>query len=627
MSKFLQTLLIGLWCTQLTQAQTQVADTLELEAITVTASKIPISLRQTTKPVIIIDKLIISRSVGKSLSQILDEQTGIVVNGANSNPGLNKSLYVQGAASKYTLFLIDGLAVQDPNGLGGASDLRNFSLDNIERIEIVKGSMSTLYGSDAIAGVVNIITKKPQSETAKVLGNASYGAYNTYNTGVGMNGSMIGGSYSINFNREVSDGTSEAKDSTNTGNFDDDGFERNSLNVETTVHPIKGLSITPILNYSGFDGNYDDGSFTDASNTYKSHLLNSGIRINYENGAFAVHAGYNFTGIDYSFTSAFGTNEYDGDLQNFDAFSSYSFTSNIKLLAGFNYQHLKIGGEQNTVKNPNSDIYSPYFTTILTDVNGFSAEAGIRFNNHSEFGNTTTYSISSSYSVLDLAKVVASYGTGFRAPSLLELFGPFGANPNLDPETSSYFNIGAESYLLNNQLKIGINYFNRSIEDVIVYTTTFVNQDKQNDSGIEATIDFIINPKITVRGNYNYLTGETSSIDFDGNPTRTEFLIRRPEHSFGLGIVTNPIPELTISLNASHLGERKDLFFDATTFTTSQVYLDAYLLLNLYAEYQLLNKLFTIFVDGRNLTDTVYTEVYGYSTLGFNSKLGFRFNF
>jgi vitamin B12 transporter len=91
-----------------------------------------------------------------------------------------------------------------------------------------------------------------------------------------------------------------------------------------------------------------------------------------------------------------------------------------------------------------------------------------------------------------------------------------------------------------------------------------------------------------------------------------------------LGIVTNPIPELTISLNASHLGERKDLFFDATTFTTSQVYLDAYLLLNLYAEYQLLNKLFTIFVDGRNLTDTVYTEVYGYSTLGFNSKLGFR---
>ncbi len=624
MSKFLQTLLIGLLCTQLTQAQTQVADTLELGEITVTASKIPISLRETTKPVITIDQLLISQSSGKNLSQILDEQAGINVNGVNSNPGLNKNLYVQGAESKYTLFLIDGLAVQDPNGFGGASDLRNFSLENIERIEIVKGSMSTLYGSDAIAGVVNIITKKPDSEALNIQGNASYGAYNTYNTGIGMNGSMKGGSYSINFNREVTDGISEAKDSTNTSNFDDDGFERNSLNVETTIHPIKGLSITPILNYSGFDGKYDSGSFTDASNTYTSHLFNPGIRINYKNEALAVYAGYNFTGSDYSYTSALGTDEYDGDLQNFDTFASYSLTTKIKFLTGFNYQKLKISGQQTIVDNAHSDIYSPYFTTILTDIFGFSFEAGIRLNNHSEFGNNTTYGISTSYNLLDLAKILASYGTGFRAPSLLQLFGPFGANPNLDPETSNYFNIGTESYLFENQVKIGINYFNRSIEDVIDYTNTYVNQDKQKDSGLEATFNFIVNPQMTMSGNYNYLTGESSSLDENGNTTITDYLIRRPKHSFGLGIITNLIPELTIRVNVNYLGERKDLFYGPTI---TEVDLDAYLLLNLHAQYQLLNKKLTIFVDGRNLTDTDYTEVYGYSTLGFNSKLGLRFNF
>lgn len=627
MSKFLQTLLIGLLCTQLTQAQIQVADTLELEGITVTASKIPISLRETTKSVIIIDPLLISRSSGKNLSQILDEQAGIAVNGVNSNPGLNKNLYVQGAASKYTLFLIDGLAVQDPNGLGGASDLRSFSLNNIERIEIVKGSMSTLYGSDAIAGVVNIITKKPESKAVTILGNASYGAYNTYNTGIGMNGSMQGGSYSINFDREVTDGISEAKDSTNTSNFDDDGFERYSLNVETTIHPITGLSVTPTLNYSRYDGSYDDGSFTDASNSYTSYLFNPGIRINYNNGALAVHTGYNFTGSDYSYTSAFGTNEYDGDLQNFDTYASYSLTTKIKFLTGFSYQNLKIGGEQNSVDNPHSNIYSPYFTTILTDINGFNVEAGIRLNNHSEFGNNTTYSISTSYNLLDLTKIVASFGTGFRAPSLLELFGPFGANPNLDPETSNYFNIGAESYLLENQIKIGINYFNRSIEDVIVYTSAYVNQDEQEDSGLEATFNLIVNPQITVRGNYSYLIGESSSLDVNGNAILTDYLIRRPKHRFGIGIFTNPIPELSIRLTANYLGERKDRFFNLTTFTTSEVNLDAYLLLNLTAEYQLLDKKVTIFVDSRNLTDTDYTEVYGYSTLGFNSKLGLRFNF
>ncbi len=627
MSKII-TFLFGVFlCTSFIQAQTsQIADTLKLEEITVTASKIPISLRETTKPVVVIDQSVIARSSGKSISQLLDEQAGIIINAANSNPGLNKGFYIQGAASKYTLFLIDGLAVQDPNGLGGASDLRNIALDNIERIEIVKGSMSTLYGTDAISGVVNIITKKAQPEAVQVNGIASYGSYNTYKAGVGVNGSLDGGSYSINFNREKTDGISEAEDNSGAGGFDDDGFERNSVNVETTIRPTTGLTITPFVNYSGFEGDYDDGSFADAANVYESQLVNPGIRANYNSGALAVNAGYNYTGSDYSFTNAFGTSEYDGKLQNFDAFASYGLTPNIKSLVGFNYQNMKIGS-QGAVENPNSDIYSPYFTTILTNWYNVSAEAGIRLTDHSEFGNNTTYSVSGSYFVIDQVKVIASYGTGFRAPSLLELFGQFGANPNLAPETSTYFNAGVESYLLNNQLRVSLNYFDRSIEDVIVYTTGFVNQDEQNDFGIEATFSYIINSRFTVTGNYNYLSGELTSLDFGGTETTTDFLIRRPEHSFGLGVIANPIPELTVSLNGSYLGERKDLFFDLITFTSSEVTLDSYFLLNFYADYQLMDGLFTVFADIKNLTDADYTEVYGYSTLGLNANTGIRFNF
>ena len=621
-------ILVGVFlCASLSKAQTvEIADTLELESITVTASKIPILLRETTKPVIIIDNAAIADRSGTSISQLLDEQSGINVNGANSNPGLNKSLFMQGAASKYTLFLIDGLAVQDPNGLGGASDLRNISLDNVERIEIVKGSSSTLYGTDAIAGVVNIITKKPKKKV-QLNGTLSYGSFNSYKTAIGANSSLKGGSYSINFSHEGTHGITEAEDNSGAGNFDEDGFERNSLNAQATVEPIKGLSVTPFLAFSGFDGDYDMGAFADGSNKYESRFFNPGIQATYQLGALNWNTGYNYSGSDYSFNAEFFTAEYEGQLQNFDTYTSYDILPSLKALAGFNYQNLKIGGSSNTIENPNSKIYSPYFTTILTDWNNVSAEAGIRLNSHSEFGNNVTFSISGSYNILDIIKAIASFGTGFRAPSLLELFGPFGANPNLDPESSLYLNIGFESYLMEKQLKIGVNYFDRSIEDLIVYTTGYVNQNEQNDSGIEASFNYFINPLLTVTGNYDYLTGELISLDFEGNKTTTDYLIRRPKHNFRMGAIIHPIPELTLSLNGRYLGERTDLFFDPVTFASSEVTLNSYLLINLYANYQIMDGLITIFADVKNLANTDYTEVYGYSTPGLNGTVGLKLNF
>lgn len=137
----------------------QVADTLDLGEVVITASKTPTSERETTKPVTTITQAEIRKTPGLTVSELLNRQTGIMINGAASSPGKDKSVYLRGAATQYTLILIDGFPVTDPSSEGGAFDLRLLSLENVERIEIVKGSMSTLYGSDAIAGVINIITK------------------------------------------------------------------------------------------------------------------------------------------------------------------------------------------------------------------------------------------------------------------------------------------------------------------------------------------------------------------------------------------------------------------------------------------------------------------------------------
>jgi vitamin B12 transporter len=165
----LSALLAGMYA----QAQDSTG-TKALDQVVVTATKYPIKLSETGKVVTIVTREQMARSSGKSLAQVLTEQTGIIVNGANSNPGKDKSVFLRGASNDYTLLLLDGVPVNDPSGAGGAFDLRLLPVEQIDHIEILKGSQSTLYGSDAVAGVINIITKKGGSKAFGVNGGDSY---------------------------------------------------------------------------------------------------------------------------------------------------------------------------------------------------------------------------------------------------------------------------------------------------------------------------------------------------------------------------------------------------------------------------------------------------------------------
>src|SRR5574339_1168452 len=151
-------------------------DTSLLDEVVITANKYPNKTSLTGKVVTIITKEQLERSGGKDLSQILTEQTGVYIGGANSNAGKDKSLYLRGARVDHTLITIDGIPVYDPSGIGSNFDIRNLSVDLIERIEILKGSQSTLYGSDAIAGVINIITRKSGTKPLGASGVLRYGS-------------------------------------------------------------------------------------------------------------------------------------------------------------------------------------------------------------------------------------------------------------------------------------------------------------------------------------------------------------------------------------------------------------------------------------------------------------------
>lgn len=619
-------------------------DSLELDRVVITASKISQTQRETTKPVQIIDRAEIERNAGRDLSQILNQQSGIRVNDSFGAPSNGRILYMQGAAATNTLILIDGLAINDPSGPGGLFDLRLLSTDSVERIEIIKGSQSTLYGTDAIAGVINIITRKGGEDPISGSGQLSYGSYDTFDANLGVRGAVSPDvRYNFSYNRESSQGISAAENSDDTGTFGNDGFGMNSFFGRVDLSPMENLTISPFIQYSTYDGDYDGGAFTDASNEFSLAMFSPRLQMVYDADKYKVNAEYSYTRTERTFVSSFGENEFEGQFHNADIFGNYSLTNFVKVLAGFNYQDFVLpesedevmDGQGNTqivtIPVKDAQILSPYATLYLENWNGLSAELGYRLNNHSEYGNNSTYSIAPSYQLTDRVKLFGTVTTGFKAPTLDELFGQFGANPELDPQKSLYMSTGIEAYLFDQSLKVSAQYFNREIDDLITYVTfadmpsTYVNRDRQNDQGIELSADWIANHVITLGGWYNYLDGEITEEGENGSVTESN-LIRRPEHSFGFRASVQPIEHLTIRLNGEFNGERADLYFNPNTFLSEDVALDSYMLVNVYAEYSLFNQQLTLFGDVKNLFNSDFTEVYGYNTIGTALKAGVRFN-
>ena len=617
------------------------ADSLELSTVVVTASKIPQSRRETTKPVQIIERAEIEQNAGRNLSQILNQQSGIRVNDAFGAPSNGRILYMQGAAATNTLILIDGLAINDPSGTGGLFDLRLLSTENIERIEIIKGSQSTLYGTDAIAGVINIITRKGERGALNGSGKLSYGSFDTFNAGVGLNGTLTDGvQYNMNYGRESSEGFSAAENQGDTGSFGNDGFEMDSFFGRLDITPVSNLTISPTLRYSNYRGDYDGGAFIDANNEFSLDMLNPGLQVEYSADRLRINGDYSFTATNRTFINSFGENEFEGRFHNADFYGNYKISNHLQFLTGLNYQDFIIpsseemvsDGQGNTqivtIPQKDSNIYSPYVTLYLEDWKGLSTELGYRLNSHSEYGSNSTYSFAPSYSLTNQVKLFASVTTGFKAPTLDELFGPFGANPDLQPQKSLYTSIGAETYILDQSLKFSGQYFIREIEDLIIFSPMgFINRDRQNDQGIELSADWIVNSKFTLGAWYNYLDGELTTLE-DGGEVTSDNLIRRPSHSIGFRTAFQPVKSLSVRLNGEYNGERNDLYFNpANGFAAEDVKLDPYLLVNMYADYSLFNERMSLFIDIKNLFDSDFTEVYGYNTIGTTIQAGVTVDF
>lgn len=598
-----------------------------LDEVVVTATKSPKKLSETGKVLTVITKEQIEKSDGKDFAQLITEQTGIIVNGAISNPGKDKSLFLRGATDKYTLILLDGIPLNEPAGVGGSFDLRLLSLDNIERIEILKGSQSTLYGSNAVAGVINIISKKPATDKPQFSGLATYGSFNTFKGNANFSQKTKVLEYDLNYTYFNTDGISEAKDTTGKANFDKDGYTQHAVQAIVGINVTDKFKLSPYYRFTQFEGGYDAGAFIDVlqndPNSYSASLVNAGLdgRYNYTKGTLHFNYGYDFTKRLYA-GSGYPPFSAKGKFHNGEAFVNHSFSKTVQMVAGAAFQVYRMDAPDTV-----NSIISPYVSLFLHSNNGWNIELGGRYNHHNKYGDNFTYSFNPSYLINDKIKLFANITSGFRAPSINELFGPYGSNPDLKPEKSSTQEAGVQASLADKKFTATLTGFNRTIKDVIIYNTnyTYENRDKQHDFGAEIELGYSPIEQLNIKASYAYIDGKITQA-LARKDTSYYNLVRRPKNTVNLYVGYQITKQLFISASTQFIGKRTDNYFDPNTYVQSEVELKSYALLNAYAEYRFLKNKLNLFVDAKNLFNkTNFYEVYGYSVQGINVTGGVRF--
>lgn len=612
-----------------TMAQQDSLRSQQLSEVVVTATKFPKNQRETGKVLTVIDREQINQSAGKDLAQVLNDQVSLIVNGAYSNPGKDRAVYLRGASNAYTLILLDGIPLNDPSGInGGAYDLRLISLDQVERIEILKGSQSTLYGSDAIAGVINIITRAGGSKKIEGSATVGYGSYQTWRGNATLQGSLDKVDYQLSYSIFDTEGISEAKDEGGAGNFDKDGATQESFGAQFGFRPIKDLTIKPFVRVSQFEGQYDAGAATDdRNNQFVSELFSLGLSTEWNIGKGTVYGLFGNEKSERLYDGTYGIYPYEGIFRNGEVYWKYPLSKNTQVVAGVNVQGWKMKDSDAVKPNPEISIISPFASVIIAPLKNLTTEIGGRYNQHSDFGSNFTYSFNPSYTIEKNTKAFFNVSTGFKAPSLNQLYGQFGANEDLKPEKSFSLEGGLQWNTEDRKWNLRAVWFNRAVEDVIVYTGAFQydNFDEQQDHGLELEADLRVSSTLRLQTHYSYVTGEVKTIR-SGQEVEINNLLRRPKHSVGATAFMTISKNLTANITARSFGKRSDQYFDLNDFTTKSVELDRYILVNAYVAYQYQERL-NFFLDVKNILDADYEEVYGYATLGINTFVGVQVKF
>lgn len=553
----------------------------------------------------------------------------IVQSGAS---GGNASVFIRGANAEHTLILLDGIELSNPASNARSFNIANLSLSGIEKIEIIRGPQASIYGSDAIGGVISIITKKQRENPFEASIEA--GSFNSFREQASAAFGDKGLYFNFDIFREDNQGISAAK----AKNAEDDEYQNLEVNTRTGAKINKQLKNDFLLRYQTSRADLDDfgGEFGDDPNRLlknKTLFLKNDLSLNLFDNIWEQRFRFTYTdhrlkdndNVDALHPIDFNRSYFKGDQLKFNWQHNLNLSDLLTLIAGIETEAEKADnfsknisefGEFESGFNQNARTNGYYTELLWSPREDLHFSGDLRLDDHSRFGSKATWKLASAYQVTDSNRLRANFGTAYKAPSLYQLYSDFGNN-DLTPENSRGFDIGLEHDFHN--ATAGITYFKNKINNLINFdagTFIFENFGEVSTEGLESFLKFKVSRSLNWQLNYSYT-------DTEDKNTGTS-LLRRAKNKFSSIIDYTPLDSLLLSTEFDFIGTRFDN--DFSTFPATRSKLPSYLFVNLNTRWQI-SSATALKLRVENFLDKEYEQVIGFGTKGIGVYGGVDFMF
>ncbi|HAZ09802.1 MAG: hypothetical protein A2047_05050 [Omnitrophica bacterium GWA2_41_15] len=567
----------------------------------------------------------IERTGKRTVQEVLRDVPGVAVMQSGTFGGTT-SIYLRGAKPGQTLVLIDGIEVNDPMSTDRSFDFAHLTTDNIERIEVVAGPQSPLYGSDAMTGVVNIITKKGKG---KQKFNSSFegGSHNTFRENFGVSGGTEKLNYSLSASRLDSDGINKADSGT-----ENDGYENTAISSKIGYKIFDSSELSLVTRFTDAQTDIDDGASDDDPN-YIAWWRDFATKLTFDqsiNSWWAHTLSFSYHDVRRKYRDDKDASEpldyvnswYKGDNKKIEWQHSFSAVSWDTLTAGFEYEQ-----ERGSSYYYSESAWGPYaskFNRETVDTKGYYLQnqfklweklfitPGLRIDDHELFGAETTYKISTAYLIPQTGtRLKGNWGTGFKAPSLYQLYSSYGS-PSLKPDESKSYDFGFEQGFFKDKVSFDLTRFHNDFRNMVDWdsaTSKYKNIGRAETKGFEIGAKFLPGENFTIGTNFTYT-------DTKDKETGME-LQRRPKRQANFDVNWRFLEKANLNLGVTHVGSRKD-----TGYTTSK----GYTMLGLACLYDITDNLH-FFTRIENLFDKKYQEVRGFAAEGRSFYAGAKASF
>ncbi len=597
------------------QSQTDSTAVQQLGEVVVSDSRIPLRWQQSGKTVIRLDRRDLENFRGLSMAEIINVQTGFEISGSRGRPGEVLGVFARGGRGRQVLVLIDGVRVTDPSSASQEYDLRFLQASDVESVEILKGAASTLYGTNAATAVIDIRTRRPSREPLTLNVGSELGTHRAtddpeWELGQYRQFARLGGSsgpfgYQAGISHQRATGLSSLQAGEET-----DPFSNLSLSSRLDFAPAKGSRLELTANRTTVRTEYDDSfAGADAPFLYLSDQTRLGLSFRQEMSRATLEARVGYSSFDSENRSNF-PNEFRGSSWVGDLVYKHRIGDHVSVLGGLMAaeDRARLDGQRSFT------FIDPYLNVVLATGDGVNLNAGARLNLHSEYGSQWVYQVNPSYALVrgkDTFKALATWATAYITPTLSQLFGAFGANPELEPENDRTLEAGL-AWQREAEFRMSILYFDRREIQAVIYDGVGMqyrnSPDEINVSGLEAEITWFPRPDWKVTAGYTYT-------DREGDAA-----IRIPSHKARLRLDAQLSPRWNGSLYYRYTGKRTDT--DFSTFT--DIELPAFSLVGARLGFRVCPGKLDAYLRADNLLNESFTEVIGFQTPGRTFLLGWN---